>query len=232
MKRIVISDIHIGSQYYKSKELISFLKEVEYDELILAGDIIDFIKVPEFTSRALDIAKEINFSKSIIYIVGNHDTPLRGFIGSEVFGIKFLERYEFEESGRKFRVEHGDAYDSSIVHNKIFMSIFSILHDAVEKIYNFDVSTWWSTYQLKKRKLRRIWDILKLNKDVDVFIMGHSHHPEFIIWGVPNDNDISIKTYVNSGDWVSHQTYVEIIDGIVRLKDYASKNDRDFATNK
>jgi len=59
MKRVVISDIHIGSQYFKAVELLRFLSEVEYDELILAGDIIDFIKVPEFTDRALAIAQLI-----------------------------------------------------------------------------------------------------------------------------------------------------------------------------
>jgi len=104
------------------------------------------------------------------------------------------------------------------------MTLLSIVHDAIEKITEFDITTWWSDYKIKKRKLRRIWDILKKNKDVDVFIMGHSHHPEFVIWGLPDKDDISIKTYVNTGDWVSHQTYVEIIDGIVRLKDYGAGN--------
>jgi UDP-2,3-diacylglucosamine pyrophosphatase LpxH len=224
MKRVVISDIHIGSQYFKAVELLRFLSEVEYDELILAGDIIDFIKVPEFTDRALAIARTVDYSKTIIYVVGNHDTPLRGFIGKEFFGIKFVDKYEFEEGGRKFRVEHGDAYDHPILQNKIFMTLLSIVHDAIEKITEFDITTWWSDYKIKKRKLRRIWDILKKNKDVDVFIMGHSHHPEFVIWGLPDKDDISIKTYVNTGDWVSHQTYVEIIDGIVRLKDYGAGN--------
>lgn len=223
MKRVVISDIHIGSQYYKADELLRFLSEVEYDELILAGDIIDFIKVPVFNARALAIAQTIDFSKNIVYIVGNHDTPLKGFVGKECFGIKFLEKYEFEEGGRKFRIEHGDSYDHPIVHNRVFMTILSIVHDMIEKIAKYDITTWWSDYKIKKRKLRRIWDILKDNKDVDVFIMGHSHHPEFVIWGNPEEDGILIKTYVNSGDWVSHQTYVEINDGIVRLKDYAKE---------
>ncbi len=218
MKRIVISDIHIGSRYYKGELLIEFLKNEEYDELILAGDIIDFIRVPLFTSRAIEIAEAIDFSKDIYYIVGNHDTPLTGFIGKDAFGFKFVDKYEFESEGRKFRIEHGDQYDPfSFIRNNIIMNFISISQDCIERLFDLNLSDIFTKWRVKKRKLRRIWDILKWNEDADVFIMGHSHTPEAIIWVDENQN---IKTYVNSGDWVSHSTYVEINNGIVRLKKY------------
>lgn len=217
MKRIVISDIHIGSRYYKGELLKDFLNSVEYDELILAGDIIDFIRVPTFNMRAVDIANSIDFSKKITYIVGNHDNPLRGFVGQNVFGIDFVEQYEFEEGGRKFRIEHGDKYDSHFLHFNIIMAFLSVSQDCIEYWFDINLSDLFTSWKLKKRKLRRIWDILKWNQDADVFIMGHSHSPEAIVW---IDKDENIKTYVNSGDWVSHQTYVIIEDGIVRLKSY------------
>ena len=72
-------------------------------------------------------------------------------------------------------------------------------------------------YKIKKRKLRRIWDILKWNEEADVFIMGHTHTPEAVIWV---DKDENIKTYVNTGDWVEHSTYVIIKNGEVRLKNF------------
>jgi len=52
---------------------------------------------------------------------------------------------------------------------------------------------------------------------VDVFIMGHSHTPEAVIWV---DEDENIKTYINSGDWVAHTTYVSIENGVTRLKKF------------
>jgi len=219
VKRIIISDTHIGSKYYKGDELLEFLKHVEYDELILAGDIIDFIRVPTFTKRAGEIASAIDYSKSIYYIVGNHDSPLKGFIGYKFFGIKFVDKLEFEECGRKFRVVHGDQYDISIIHYSFFMSILSIVQDLFERTFNFDLSTWWTNLKLKRRKLRRIWDILSWNDDADVFIMGHSHVPECVVW--INDEQ-EVKTYANSGDWVFKKTYIEITDGILRLKKYES----------
>ena len=215
MRRIVISDVHIGSNSYNGKELAAFLSRAEYDQLILAGDIIDFIKIPTFTDSFIDIFEAIDFSKDIIYVVGNHELSLKRLVGKSFKNIKFVKEYEFVDNGRRFRVEHGDQYEKGIVHYDFLMKVISIVHDWIERAFNIDLATWYVERKLKKRKLRRIWDILKWNDDVDVIIMGHSHHPEAIIWV---DNKQQIKTYVNSGDWVSNQSWVLIEDGVVRLK--------------
>jgi len=67
MKRVIISDLHIGSKYYKEEELLAFLTDIEYDELILVGDIIDFIRVPIFTERAGKIMNAVDYSKDVYY---------------------------------------------------------------------------------------------------------------------------------------------------------------------
>jgi len=215
MKRIVISDTHIGSLHYNGKALASFLKKEEYDQLILAGDIIDFIKIPLFTERAIDILEAIDYSKDIIYIVGNHDFSFKPLIGKAVKGISFVDKFEFEEGGRRFRIEHGDQYDSGIVHMDFWIRILSIFHDWMERKFGWDLTTWYVNRKLKKRKLRRVWDILHRNDDVDVLIVGHSHIPECIIWV---DEKGEIKTFCNSGDWVAHTSWVDISDGVVRLR--------------
>ena len=94
MKRIIISDTHIGSKFYKSEELLSFLKSEEYDQLILAGDIIDFIKIPVFTERCMEVFNVINCERDVIYIAGNHDESLVNLVGKNFFGINFVKRYE------------------------------------------------------------------------------------------------------------------------------------------
>ena len=40
-KTIVLSDIHLGSKWSKTKEVTRFLKQHSCDTLILCGDIID-----------------------------------------------------------------------------------------------------------------------------------------------------------------------------------------------
>ena len=97
------------------------------------------------------------------------------------------------------------------------MNLVSIFHDLLERVFKWNLAAWWVKHKQKKRKLRRVWDIMQWNKDADVFIMGHTHIPEVVIW--VNEEE-SIKTYVNTGDWVEHSTYVLIKDGQLRLKDY------------
>lgn len=220
MKRLVISDTHIGSKFYKEEELYNFLKSEEYDQLILNGDIIEFLKIPMFTKGCMGIIKEVDYTKEIIYIIGNHDRALANFSGQELFGIRFMNEYNFEEGGRKFRIEHGDKYEKGIVHYRTAMKIISVFQDFLERYFNLDVSTWFNNLRINKRKIKRLWDIIDLNNDVDVLIVGHTHIPEAVIW---IDENEKIKTYVNSGDWVSHSTYVEINEGVVRLRNFTKK---------
>jgi UDP-2,3-diacylglucosamine pyrophosphatase LpxH len=217
MKRVIISDTHIGTKFYKSKELLQFLESIECDELVLAGDIIDFIKIPVFTERCLQIIEKMKQAKRIVYVVGNHDEGLLGVAGKKVMGVEFVKRYEFEEDGRLFRIEHGDAYDKGVIHNRIFVKFLSVIQNMLEFTFNFDFTTWWTSIQIKKHKLRSIIHILRHHPKIDVFIMGHTHIPEALIWV---DEDENIKTYINSGDWVTHQTYVTVEDGVARLRKF------------
>jgi len=215
MKRVIISDTHIGTKFYRSDQLLSFLKSADYDELVLAGDIIDFIKIPIFSERCMEIIEAIDYkNKSIIYVVGNHDESLINLVGKEFFNVTFLKRYDFEEGGRKFRIEHGDVYDKGAIHNRLFVTFLSVLQNILEFSFSFDFTSWWTEIQIKKHKLRSIIDILRHHPKIDVFIMGHTHIPEAVIW---IDEDQHIKTYINSGDWVTHQTYVTVTDGVARL---------------
>ena len=50
--------------------------------------------------------------------------------------------------------------------------------------------------------------------------MGHTHTPEAMIWIDENER---IRTYVNTGDWVEHATYVMIDGPQIRLKNYLNE---------
>ena len=99
--RLIISDVHLGSYYSKEDKLLSFLQTVEFDELVLAGDIIDFIKIPQFTETTIKIFDYIaKLDKKIVYVVGNHDIAFEKFVGKQFAHIEFMSKYEFEYGDR------------------------------------------------------------------------------------------------------------------------------------
>jgi len=165
----------------------------------------------------MEILEAIGKNKEIIYVVGNHDESLVGVVGRQFFNIRFVKKYEFQEGKRRFRIEHGDDYDKGMIHNRFFIKILSVIQNMLEFTFNFDFTTWWTSIQIKRHKLRSIIHVIRHHPDIDVFIMGHTHIPEAVIW---IDEDQNIKTYINAGDWVTHQTYVTVIDGVSRLRKF------------
>ena len=217
--RLIISDVHLGSYYSKEDKLLSFLQTVEFDELVLAGDIIDFIKIPQFTETTIKIFDYIaKLDKKIVYVVGNHDIAFEKFIGNQFAHIEFMSKYEFEYGDRTYRIQHGDQYETGLVHYRFTMNVISIFHDMLERFFKKNLAALLVKMFVKKKKIKRIWNIIKWNDDVDVFIMGHTHIPEVVIWVDPNEN---IRTYANTGDWVEHSTYIILKDNKLRLKKYS-----------
>ena len=214
--RLIVSDLHLGSAHSHEEKIYKLLKETQFDELILAGDIIEFLKRPSFTEASAKLFDFVsNIEKRVIYVVGNHDMAFGAFVGKKIANVEFVKRHDFEYTGRKYRVEHGDDYDTGIVGWKYTMEFISFIQNMLERVFNVDLTTWWAKKQIKKRKLKKIWDIIKWNEDADVFIMGHTHNPEVLIWVDKNEK---IKTYVNTGDWVDNCTYVIIKNGQIRLR--------------
>ena len=107
--------------------------------IILTSDF-GFAPCPAFKARylfldsllGLQIIEKMKKAKKIVYVVGNHDEGLLGLVGKKVMGVEFVKRYEFEEEGRTFRIEHGDAYDKGVLHNRIFVKFLSVIQSAVE----------------------------------------------------------------------------------------------------
>lgn len=220
MRRIILSDLHLGSLFSRENKILNFLKTEKFDELILAGDIIDFIKVPKFTKCSLEIFNILsNLSTPIIYIIGNHDLAFSEFEGKTLLNLHFMKRYEFIDNNKKIRVEHGDDYDTSIIKWEYIMLLISFIANIIERYFNIDtykLFNFWEKYRnISRNKLDSI-NILKKNKDVDIFIMGHTHRPDII------ETTIEEKpiVYANSGDWVQHSTFLILEDGNINLSYY------------
>ena len=91
--RLVLSDLHLGSAYSQEKKLIALLETLSFDELILAGDIIEFLRKPIFTPYSQKIIEYINtLDCNVIYIVGNHDDAFERFVGGAIGNIFFFKK--------------------------------------------------------------------------------------------------------------------------------------------
>ena len=111
--------------------------------------------------------KYINFKRyKFSTVVKKFNTLVYNFL--KIFKSIDLKRYDFNEGGRKFRVEHGDAYEKGAFTNRMFVKILSVLQNILEFAFNFDFTTWWTEIQIKKHKLRSIINILRHHPDVEI----------------------------------------------------------------
>lgn len=216
--RIVISDVHVGSVHSNENDLLNFLKSKKFDELIINGDFLDLIKCPDFSPKSLEILDFlINSEKKIIYIIGNHDNPIKSFEGRSLSNIEFKTSYNFIYCERRYFITHGDNYDSGLVRYPGIMKVVSLIQYLLEKTFGVNLSLLLSKIKGNKNRVKSFWNIVDCNKDFDVTIIGHLHNPEVLIWV---NKDGVVKTYANTGDWVENNTYIEISNGLLRLKKY------------
>jgi UDP-2,3-diacylglucosamine pyrophosphatase LpxH len=213
MKTLVISDLHIGSKGCNTKAIINLLKTVEYDRLILVGDIIDgwlFQRYKKFSAEHNKVIRKlfkISKEKEIIWISGNHDEFLRKYTPMQLGNIKIVD--EFIEGGIWFC--HGDKYDGIIKMHWLGM-LGSIGYDAAividRLLKKINKKTSLSKY-LKDNVKAAVSFMVDYEQEMvrqakkrncHTVICGHIH--------TPVDRTIDNVRYINTGDWIENQSYV------------------------
>ena len=118
-KTIVLSDIHLGSKWSKTKEVTRFLKQHSCDTLVLCGDIIDGWslmrgKNSKWRRRHTNFIKvllDISHDTKIIYVRGNHDDFLDRVIPLTFSNISVVKDYIYTSGDKRYYVLHGDVFD-------------------------------------------------------------------------------------------------------------------------
>jgi UDP-2,3-diacylglucosamine pyrophosphatase LpxH len=213
MKTLVISDLHIGSKGCNTKAIINLLKTVEYDRLILVGDIIDgwlFQRYKKFSAEHNKVIRKlfkISKEKEIIWISGNHDEFLRKYTPMQLGNIKIVD--EFIEGGIWFC--HGDKYDGIIKMHWLGM-LGSIGYDAAividRLLKKINKKTSLSKY-LKDNVKAAVSFMVDFEQEMTRQAKKHNCHT--VICGhihTPVDRTIDNIRYINTGDWIENQSYV------------------------
>ena len=193
MKRLIISDVHLGAPYFDKKYKLMNLLSKDFDEIIVVGDfyeLLGFKSLDQIKKEDSDLMTIID-NKNIIFIKGNHDLE-----------SCHLDNFMFElPNGKKVILVHGHQFDGT--EDKGFWTKVNII---LYKIFKIEV----------RRYLRTLKDYSKLyakalayyKEKCDYLILGHTHEPF-----VDTENNI-----YNCGDWLEHCSWIEIIDDEIILK--------------
>jgi UDP-2,3-diacylglucosamine pyrophosphatase LpxH len=250
-RAVFLSDFHLASKKCRTKELNKFLKENEFDNLYLVGDIVDIWRFKqvfhmnrekqnehlEVIERILKMARK---GTTVHYIYGNHDEFMGKFIGGSIFGnISLHERIEHTtSSGKKYLIMHGHQFDL-LTKYPVSSTIYKIGDYGYE--FLLGVNEW---YNLARRMLGlRYWSISKYVKIkvkratqfIESFEEVVSHYArerkyDGIICGHLHDPKMKSKNgfvYANTGCWTEKDNCTFLYEdnhGNLKLKSYSSVN--------
>lgn len=235
-KAVFVSDIHLGTKDSMAKAFLGFIKEYEFEEIYLVGDIIDGWSLkrkwfwPQLHSDV--IQKLLRLGRKgvkITYVLGNHDEFIRPFLPI-ILGdnIHIVNEYSYKSiKKQKFWIIHGDFFDSITINKKWlailgdrgyqFLLRLNIPINYVRKKFGkkyFSLSAYVKEHI--KKSLMYIYDYENIlskvanEKKYNGVICGHIHKTE--------DKMLNNIRYLNCGDWVeSCSAIVETYDGEFKI---------------
>lgn len=244
MRVYIASDFHLKfseneEDMMRRKRILSFLDSLvgNSDLLVLNGDIFDiwFVWKTVMIKGYFPILKKLADLKEngcrIVFIAGNHDFWFRDFLSDELGCEIYPDTFSETIDGKKIFVSHGDRFTANdlryqvfrkLIRNKFVMKIFEIIHPDIA--LNFGKLLSRSSRETKIPKAIRQRQESGLDrfakqklKEYDIVILSHSHTPKSTIY----ENGV----YLNSGDWIVHNSYVKIFDGKVEICYYEDKTD-------
>lgn len=212
----VISDLHLGGALTRRPEVISFLRQLHTDVLVLNGDLFDAdcgIEFPFAEVEIIDLINQLTCRK--VRIPGNHD-PLpwdRIFVDAETAANG---RYVIESGGKRVLVLHGHVYDTELLAHPNLTEGTTLVERWLAHL-SVGLARW---LKVTFKADRHLPDVVRAGalaeEGFDCVIAGHTHVPE--TW--PGYN--RVFDYVNAGSWCENRTptYVTVEGGRVGLHEY------------
>lgn len=238
-RAIFISDIHLGTRGCKADYLLDFLKHSDCETLYLVGDVFDGWRLkrtwywPQAHNDVVQkLLRKVRKGMRLVYVPGNHDEVLRGYLGMHFGGVEVTREAIHETAdGRRLLVIHGDEFDGVVKYARWL----ALLGDWAY-VTMLQVNTWfnflrrklgfgyWSLSAYLKHRVKNAVQFIgnfeeavvaeAKKQGVDGVVCGHIHTAEMrMIDGV---------LYMNDGDWVESCTaLVEHPDGRLEILRWA-----------
>lgn len=238
-KAVFVSDIHLGTEDSKVKEVIDFLKHSKFEKLVLNGDIIDGWALKRGGTWKKSHSKFVRYifklmesdRIEVVYLRGNHDAILDRFLPMSFGPMKMVkEHIHHALNGKKYLVVHGDGFDTVSTDHKWIATAGAVGYDHLMKVnraYNqYRLWRGMEYYSMSKAIKARVksavsfvdryqeqLQMLAKRKGCEGIICGHIH--------TPADEQLGGVHYLNSGDWVeSLSAVVEHLDGTFEVLYY------------
>ncbi len=234
-RTLFLSDVHLGSKAAQAEMLVDFLRVHDAEKIYLVGDIVDGWRLkrswhwPQSHNDLVQkLLRKARKGAEIVYVPGNHDEFLRGFLGRHFGGVE-VKRNDIHVTadGRRFLVMHGDEFDVVVRNARLLAYLGDWAYDAaiaVNVVFNFARRKlgfpYWSISAWAKMKVKNAVNFIgtfekaladeAARHDCDGVICGHIHHAQMTTH--------SGIEYVNTGDWVESCTAIaERHDGSFEL---------------
>lgn len=219
-KKLIISDLHLGSPLFtfeSEQRILNLLRDEVYSEIILCGDILDAWEddpddIVSDNNLIIEVINSISQIKPVIYIVGNHD-PSTEFLSKVFPYISIVDKNKYYVFNYNTIMIHGHEFDDLIVKYSWLARILHYVHWVCERLFKINIKAFFRNifYSISAKIKKRYYTDLVLNVEEDAvdaykskcqnLIMGHTHFPKLTY--------VDGFTYVNSGDWIHNNSYVE-----------------------
>jgi UDP-2,3-diacylglucosamine pyrophosphatase LpxH len=225
----IISDLHLGTYGCRAKEVVTYLKSISPQLLVLNGDIIDIWQFSKhyFPAAHMAVIKEIFHLLSngtrVVYITGNHDELLRRYSDLELGHFQLADKMVIEIHKKRTWIFHGDAFDNTTKGGARFWAKLGSNGYAVLLGFNRFINrcarlVGREPVSLSRKVMERVnKSIVRINafetlvaelaieKNYDYVVCGHIHQPQKRVIETGKGK----VTYLNAGDWIEHLTALE-----------------------
>lgn len=213
---LIVSDIHLGSNYSRTDELMFILHSWSFERLILLGDIFESLNLKDFSNNQLELVsliRSLSSETEVVWIEGNHDEGISK-IAPLMLGINVYKQYRWEYNGEYYLAIHGHQFDDFIRNNEKLMKLIYYFHRLIQdfeyntgKLSRYLLQRSSSWFNLSDKVAQYAIDYAIKSGSKNIFC-GHTHEVMSL--------SLDEVNYYNTGSWTdSPSSYISInVEGI------------------
>jgi UDP-2,3-diacylglucosamine pyrophosphatase LpxH len=237
VRTLFLSDIHLGFKRARARELAAFLRHIDAECIVLAGDIVDHLNLSqrffwneEHTQVVRALLAKRRAGARLIYIPGNHDSNL-SIVAELLAGQVEVHREWVHQTaqGRRLLVVHGDQFDAEMAHScsggiawlgNALYDFTIMVNDRLNDVRRVLGRPYWPLAERLKLAIGRSARYIEHYENAairhaselgyDGILCGHIHRA--------NLRRVGGTLYCNTGDWVeSCSAVIEDASGELQL---------------